>query len=110
MNLTLNGIGIANGSDVLMTDIGEAENALFCITDLASCCNSESNRMGEWFFPNGSKVPIKAQSDGFYRDRGPRVVRLNRKNGTQSPTGLYCCEVPDAALRNITACANIISK
>ena len=66
--------------------------------------------MGEWLFPNGSAVPIKIQSDGLYRNRGPRVVRLNRKNGTQSPTGLYCCQVPDATLRNKTACANIISK
>ena len=108
MNFTLNGSGIANGSDVLITDIGEAEKALLCITDLASCC--DVNRTGEWLFPDRTRVPIKKASDGFYRDRGPRVVRLNRKNGTQSPTGLYCCQVLDATLRNITACANIISK
>lgn len=110
MYLSLRGTGIANGSNVLITDIGEAENALLCFTNLTFCCDSEFNRTGEWFFPNGSAVPIKIQSDGLYRNRGPRVVRLNRKNGTQSPTGLYCCRVPDATLRNKTACANIISK
>ena len=110
MNLTLNGIDIANGSNILITDIGETEKALLCVTDLANCCDSEFNRMGEWFFPDRTPVPIKIQSDGFYRNRGPLVVRLNRKSGTQSPTGLYCCQVPDATLRNITACANIISK
>ena len=108
MNLTLNGIDIANGSDVLVTDIGETEKALLCITDLVFCC--DVNRMGEWLFPNQTQVPIKIRSHGFYRNRGQNVVRLNRKNGTQSPTGPYCCQVLDATLRNITACANIISK
>ena len=108
MNLTLNGTDIANGSDVLITDIGEAEKALLCVTDLASCC--DVNRTGEWLFPDRTQVPIKKDSNGFYRVRGSHVVRLNRKNRTQSPIGLYCCQVPDATWLYRTTCANIISK
>jgi hypothetical protein len=107
--LSLKRNNIANSSNVLITDIGEGENALLCLTDLPFCC--DTNRTGEWFFPSGSEVPIKINSAtiDFYRNRGPGVVRLNRKNvnGTQPPTGLYCCQVPDATMRNRTVCANI---
>lgn len=107
MYLSLNGNDIANSSNVLITDIGEGENALLCWTDLPSCC--DTSRTGEWFFPSGTVVPIKMNSVDFYRNRGPGVVRLNRKNvnGTEPPTGLYCCQVPDATMRNRTVCANI---
>lgn len=105
--LSLNGTAIANSTNILITDIGEDDNALLCVTNLGSCCNSVGNRTGEWSFPNGSVVPIKIQSDGIYRNRGPHVVRLNRRNGILSPIGLYCCQVSDATLHNKTVCANI---
>ena len=105
MYLSLNGTAIANNSNVCITDIGEEDKGLLCFTDLPSCC--DQNRTGEWIFPNKTIVPIKLHSVGFYRNRAPSVVRLNRKKGTESPTGLYCCEVPDATSRNKTVCANI---
>jgi hypothetical protein len=35
----------------------------------------------------------------FYRNRGydDGTVNLNRPNGVMTPTGLFCCEVPNAA-------------
>ena len=100
---------LANASNILITDVGEGEDALLCFTDLARCCDSIGERSGEWFFPNGSLVQIAMQGGDFYRNRGPSVVRLNRRNRASavSPTGLYCCEVPDTNLNEKIVCVNI---
>ena len=55
---------------------------------------------GNWFFPNGSRVPSSTVNDtsgeqwDFYRSRGQMVVRLNRRRGGEE--GIYRCEIPDA--------------
>ena len=44
----------------------------------------------------------------FYRNRGDNgEVSLNRPSGVESPTGQFCCEVPDAINTNQTLCVNI---
>ena len=51
---------------------------------------------GEWYFPNMSKVPLNDLGSNIYITKGPSVVRLNHKNYTKMPTGVYRCEVPNA--------------
>ena len=65
--------------------------------------------MGEWFYPNGTVVPIggiPGSNVSIYRSRtGANInsvslqegatVRLNRKNNAVDPTGVYRCEIPD---------------
>ena len=34
-------------------------------------------------------------------------MSLNRPSGVESPTGQFCCEVPDATITNQTLCVNI---
>ena len=98
----------SNNSYVVITDIGEGDNALLCITDLPICCNRANGRVaGEWVFPNGSLVRLRGDGDSFYRDRGSSVVRLNRRNNPVSPTGLYCCMVRDATSITQIVCANV---
>ena len=97
-----------NNSYILITDFGEGdERGLLCFTDLAQCCG---RNQGEWIFPNGSLVRVNGVGDDFYRSRGSHVVRLNRRNNPTSPTGLYCCEVPDATTNTQRVCANIGNK
>ena len=44
----------------------------------------------------------------FYRSRGANgEVSLNQPSGVESPTGRFCCEVPDATNTNQTLCVNI---
>ena len=103
---------IISSDRILITDIGEGDDgALLCFTDLIQCCNSDSGRAeGQWLFPNGSSVLAgSAEVIGdFYFDRGPSVVRLHRRNNATSPTGQFCCEVPDATSTNMRACVNIM--
>ena len=76
--------------------IGEGDNALLCKTNKRDCCGTVPNRFGEFFYPNGARVPINNAGEGFYRNRGNQLIRLNRRDGISSPTGRYCCEIPDA--------------
>ena len=84
---------------------------LQCITDKQHCCRS--NRAGEWFYPDGTIVKPEYLAcdnrDGFYRNRGDEGnVILNRLNSSvMSPTGLFCCVVPNSEGIRQTLCAYI---
>ena len=77
-------------------DVGENDAALICRTDLRPCCQSYSFRAGEWYYPNGTALPIQGKGRDFYRNRGDDgTVRLNRRNNAIYPIGIYRCEIPD---------------
>jgi hypothetical protein len=92
----LDGEVYKNNSVVSISDIGEGDEALLCKTDKVECCGTIPNRFGEFYYPNGVGVPIRNQQQGFYRNRGEKQVRLNRRRGIVSPTGVYRCEIPDS--------------
>ena len=94
----MNGVNYTNNSEVIITDIGASDDeSLLCITDSPNCCGYPY-KLGEWYFPNNmSAVRIQGEGDSFYRNRGPRVVRLHRRHYAIMPTGLFYCEVPDAS-------------
>ena len=108
VGFSLNGIIYPNGSTVLRDDIGEGENALLCTTDRDDCCDGFFSRAGEFYFPNGSKVPIQEDvgSSGYYRNRGIQLIRLNRQsNGIL--TGQFRCEIPSSIDANSVLYINI---
>ena len=96
----LSGMFYVNNSNVAIGGIGVGDNALLCLTDATQCCRGSDNpsgTLGEWYFPDGTLVPDgQGASRSIFRNRGPSVVRLNRRNNAQSPTGVYRCEIPDA--------------
>ena len=83
-----------------LEDISEGDNALLCLTDLTACCRLPytdsigSSALGNWFFPNGTRVPSPGIQWDFLRSRSQSVVRLQRRRGGEE--GIYCCEIPDA--------------
>ena len=84
-----------NNSAILVENIGEEKNALHCLTANPTCCGNPPHRSGEFYFPNDTLVPISGSGQNFYRNRGDRFIRLNRRNDANSPTGRYRCELPD---------------
>ena len=88
---------------MILEDIGEGDDALLCMTNQTACCHHHivgmRHSMGNWFFPNGTRVPgriVNATSGemwGFYRDRGQMAVHLNHRRG--GVEGIYHCEIPD---------------
>ena len=107
----LNGQRIPYNSEttVDIRDIGTGENALLCVTDRASCC-SGSGRAGEWYYPDGRRVNIQGAGEDFYRNRGNRILRLNRARNVITPTGRYRCEIPDATGTTQNIFINITGK
>ena len=121
--LQLKGKIYANNSAIFVNEIGETNNnsigsvqnnALQCITDKSSCCRLAA--VGEWYFPNGTVVPRQGDIDGpiLYRNRGhdDGTVNLNHINTTvtpsvSTPTGLFCCILPDMDDENQRLCTNI---
>ena len=63
--LSLRGRSYGDNSYILITDIGEGDDGdLLCFTDLIQCCRDDDTSsgmaLGEWFFPDGSAVPLDA--------------------------------------------------
>ena len=94
---SLNGTTYQNNSIVMLEEIGEGGDALLCITNLTACCQSDNTgrpALGNWFFPNGTRVLSGGNRWDFFRARGQMVVHLNRRRG--GVEGIYRCEIPDA--------------
>ena len=83
---------------MLLSDIGEGSNALFCLTDRIECCTREAgDERGSWRFPNGSSVTRDDANLDFYAIRGYSSIHLNRRSDAVAPTGIYICRLPDEA-------------
>ena len=78
-----------------LEDIGKGDDALLCITNRTACCRPpHSGALGNWFFPNGTRVPSSGNQWDFHRTRGQMVVLLQHGRGGEE--GIYRCEIPDA--------------
>ena len=92
---SLNGTTYQNNSIVTPEDIGEGDDALLCMTNLTACCRCSEmgNAIGNWYFPNGSRVPCSESESGFFRSRHQMAVHLQHRRG--GAEGIYRCEIPD---------------
>ena len=95
---------------MILEEIGEGDDALGCVTDLAACCQPPNNdemgsAIGNWYFPNRTIVPsvmLTTNTSGtqwdFYVTRGQSAVFLHRRRGGED--GIYHCVIPDTV--NVT--------
>ena len=79
--------------------ISEDGDALLCKTNLTSCCRASDTEdvrfaLGNWFFPNGTRVPSRDVNWDFVRTRSHMAVHVNRRRG--GVEGIYRCVIPDA--------------
>ena len=108
------------GESVSITDIGsnaslgDPGSTLVCVTSNVNtkCCRaSDGWRVGEWYHPNGTKVPRNFGTPGddiLTRSRYTEQVRLNRRANAVGPLGVYRCDVPaDPSGANISASITI---
>ena len=95
----MNGVAIPNHGFAVLDNIGEGDESLRCLTDLPACCRRPYTTdpmmsvLGNWYFPNGTRVPSSGNQWNFHRTRGQMVVRLHRRRG--GATGIYHCNVLD---------------
>ena len=78
-----------------LDDIGEGDDALRCLTDQTACCRQPyvSIQVGNWFLPNGTRVPSSGSRWDFHRTRGQSAILLHRRRGGEE--GIYSCVIPD---------------
>ena len=86
-------ITLPNHSYVDFDEVGEnRNNAVQCHTDLSTCCNTHRlSPRGDWFFPNGTRLPFYNESGDIKESLLTRVVRIRRINNANGPSGIYRC-------------------
>ena len=111
------------GSTVLITDIGtpggtdpdQPGGTLVCVTtniNTQCCRNSDGGNVGDWYFPNGTRVIRGNGAAPFFRTPSTYQVRLGRASGVMGPVGAYECRVPVPDILGVqqVAVINIQSK
>ncbi|XP_064385046.1 sushi, von Willebrand factor type A, EGF and pentraxin domain-containing protein 1-like isoform X2 [Halichondria panicea] len=101
----LNGKIYTDGDTVLIPDIGEGDDGLLCVTEYENCC---SNSVARFYYPDGSLVSSFSRSS-LYQNIGEQLVRLNKRDGSLSPTGRYRCDIPDDKGVTLSIFINIIN-
>ena len=94
---------------MFLEDIDEDDDALLCITNQTTCCRPpySGSAIGNWYFPNETRVPGSGRQWDFHRTRGQMVVRMHRRRG--GVEGIYRCVIPDAMNVNQTIYIGVYS-
>ena len=86
---------LANHSYVDLSLVGNdvsGSDSVQCHTDLSTCCRAaQGPHRGDWYFPNGVRLPFPGSGD-IFEYRGAQRVDLHRSSDT-SPTGIYRCDI-----------------
>ena len=92
---------LANHYYVDLSEVGNdlsGSDSIQCYTDLGTCCSSpQGAHRGDWYFPNGSRLPFRTYGD-TYESRGSQRVDLGRRDNPTTPTGIYRCDIPTLAV------------
>ena len=83
----------------LVGNDGGRSDSVQCITDLATCCiNTVGSHRGDWYFPDGTRLPFSGGGD-IYEKRQNRGVDVLRSSNP-SVSGIYCCAIPTIAVHD----------
>ena len=89
---------LSNHSYVDLSQVGDDgsgpdNNTVQCHTDLSTCCRTEQHSpRGDWFFPNGTRLPFFNESGDIQESLLPQVVHIRRRNpAINGPSGIYRC-------------------
>ena len=94
---------LANHSYVDLSLVGEdfsGSDSVQCNTNLDTCCSMPQGvHRGDWYFPNGNRLPFPGGGD-IYETRGAQRVDIRRRNNATSPVGIYRCDIPTVAVHD----------
>ena len=95
---------LANHSYVDLGVVGyhiDGSDSVQCHTDLTTCCRTtEGNHRGDWYFPNGSRLPF---SDDIYEIRNYRRVDLRHRLYYYAPTRIFIAVIFQLMLSMMTS-------
>ena len=95
---------LANHSYVDLSTVGSEDNSnsVVCHTDLTTCCSgSQGFHRGDWYFPDGTRLPFASSSVPIGLGRAAQRVVIRRTTAT-GPTGIYRCDISTEALHSDT--------
>ena len=96
---------LADHSYVDLSLVGRPEDggeSVQCITDLDTCCRGQDGpHSGDWYFPNGTRLPFSGNGD-IYEQRDDERVDVRRRNSATPPGGVYRCDIPTNAVHDVT--------
>ena len=94
---------LANHSYVDLSLVGDnrsGSDSVQCHTDLTTCCSgAQGTHRGDWYFPNGTRLPFAGGGD-IIESRVAQRVDLRRSNSATSPVGIYRCNIPTVAVHD----------
>ena len=94
---------LPNHSYVDFDDVGENRytDTVQCHTDLSTCCATEQQSpRGDWFFPNGTRLPFFNESGDIRESLRPQVVHIRRVYSAIGPSGIYRCFIGTNAVHD----------
>ena len=94
---------LANHSYVNLRLVGDDYriDSVKCRTDLESCCSGpQGSHRGDWYFPNGDRLPFSGDGSDIFEQRGAQRVDLCHRNSATSPVGIYRCGIHTEALHD----------
>ena len=97
---------LANNSYVDLSEVGiddSGSDSVQCITDLSTCCSmAEGAHRGDWYFPDGTRLPVPATNIDTFEVRGAQRIEIRRNADANSPTGIYRCDIPTNDVHDVT--------
>ena len=94
---------LSNHSYVDLTAVGAAmddSDSVECHTDLNTCCSSAQGAdRGDWYFPDGNRLPFNSDGNDIYEVRKAQRVDLQRRNDADT-SGIYRCTVETNAVHS----------
>ena len=98
----MKGESYAANSAVFIEDIGEGDDALVCIHN--------TEKQGQWIYPNKTVVSFQIKNNGFYYIRREEENLLLRRQDILPPMGSYCCKAKTTRSSNKETICAFLSK
>ena len=99
------GQSLVDHSYVDLSTVGSASDdsdSVVCHTDLGTCCSgSQGPHRGNWYFPNGDRLPFIGNSVPIGLGRSAQIAVIRRTTAT-GPTGIYRCDMETNAVHSDT--------
>ena len=98
------GMDLPNHGYVNLTTVGDTRNgsdSVQCHTDLRTCCNRDAGPdRGDWYFPNGTRLPVPRTTFNIFESRVAQQVKLLHRGRSDVTSGIYCCTIETNAVHN----------
>ena len=100
----LMGQTLVNHSYVDLSLVGsdnDNSDSVVCHSDLSTCCSGgQGPHRGDWYFPNGTRLPFSGDHVPIGLGRGAQRVIIRRTNDATGPTGIYRCDIATNAVHD----------